>query len=183
MTAQELKMTSAQFLEWAERPENRDRLFELIDGEIVEKVGSFEPSAIAATIIFFLKLFLRDHPLGYVTSSEGMYVLSDDFTPMPDVGYIAKVRLTEFPEREVPMPPDLAVEVKSPTDSLREQRRKAERYVELGTRLVWLVLPEHKQVEIYAPGQDVQIVTLDGVLDGRDILPGFRLTVQDIFAR
>jgi len=185
MTAQAaptLKMTSAEFLEWKERPENRERLYELIDGEIVEKVGSFLPASIAATIIFYLKLYLQSHPIGHVTSSEGTYLLSDDFNPMPDVGYISRARLTEIPPREAPMAPDLAVEVKSPTDTLREQRRKAERYIALGTALVWLVLPEQQLVEVYAPGQDVQIITRDGTLDGGAVLPGFSLPVADIFA-
>lgn len=174
-------MTSAAFLEWAERPENRDRLFELIDGEIVEKVGSFEPSQIAMLVGFFINLYLREHRLGYVTGPDGSYLMADDFNPMPDVGYIAKTRLTERPVRQVTMAPDLAVEVKSPTDSLRDLRRKAERYIELGTALVWVVLPEQRLVEVYAPGQDVQIITQEGVLGGGTVLPGFTLAVRDIF--
>jgi hypothetical protein len=61
-----------------------------------------------------------------------------------------------MPEREAPVPPDFAVEVKSPTDSKRELRRKAEKYMTYGTRLVWLVFPDEQVIEVYLADQDVR---------------------------
>ena len=175
------KLSTAEFLEFANLPQNANRLLELIEGEIVEKVASFTPSEIASTIGYYLKGFVLETPIGYVTGADGRYVISDEDTFMPDVGYISKARMPERPAREAPIPPDLAVEVKSPTNSKRELRMKAERYLQFGTKMVWLVFPDEQEVEVYVPDKDVMTVRIDGVLNGGDVLPGFQLPVRKIF--
>jgi Uma2 family endonuclease len=60
-------------------------------------------------------------------------------------------------------------------------RLKAEKYINYGTRMVWLVFPDEQEVEVYLPGEDVKTVKLDGVLDGGAVLPGFALAVRNIF--
>lgn len=182
MAVERTKLTTAQFLQWSEHPENRDRLFELIDGEIIEKVASFKPSHIAGWILTDINIYLRRNPIGYTTGADGSYVISDEDTFMPDVGYISKARLPEEPEREVPIPPDFAVEVKSPSDSRRVMRLKAEKYIAAGTKLVWLVFPESQTVEVYYGKQDVEMLGVDDTLTGYDVLPDFSLSVRDIFA-
>jgi Uma2 family endonuclease len=181
MVSQKQKITYAQYAEIAALPENAGKILELIDGEIVEKMPSFTPSEIAATIVFYFKRYLLEHPIGYVTGADGGYILSDENTFNPDVGYISKVRLPERPEREVLVAPDMAVEVKSPTDSKRDMRKKAEIYLAFGTRLVWLVFPDDKAVEVYVPDKDVETFGIDATLEGYDVLPGFTLAVRDIF--
>jgi Uma2 family endonuclease len=176
------KLYSVQeFWDIENQPENADRILELIEGEIVEKMPSFTPSRIASRINRVVGNFVDKRHLGYVTGEAGGYVISPGNVFNPDVGYISKERLPEVPEREAPVPPDLAVEVKSPTDSKRAMRRKAEKYLSAGTRLVWLVFPEQQLVEVYTPDEDVQVVGIDGTLDGGDVLPGFRLPVREIF--
>lgn len=171
----------AEYQQFQALPENKQRIWELIDGEIFEKVPSFIPSKIGYRIGHRLSSYLDEHEIGYVTGEAGGYIMSDEDTFNPDVGYISKLRLPEMPAREAPVPPDLAVEVKSPTDSKREMRLKAEKYIAYGTQMVWLVFPDEQEVEVYLPGEDVKTVKLDGVLDGGTVLPGFRLAVQDIF--
>jgi Uma2 family endonuclease len=157
------------------------RIFELIDGEIVEKMPSYEPSHIAGWILTFINMYLLQQELGYTTTVDGGYRMPNGDVLIPDVGYISKARMPEHTLREVPVPPDFAIEVKSPTDRKREMRRKAEKYLEYGTRLVWLVFPEEQQVEVYSLlEEDVITVGMDGVLDGKDVLPGFTLAVKDI---
>ncbi|MBL8131886.1 MAG: Uma2 family endonuclease [Anaerolineae bacterium] len=180
MVIREQRYTLEAFHAFSQRPENRDRLFELIDGEVVEKVASFIPSRIAMRVGRFIGNWAD--PYGYVTGADGSYILSPDHEFMPDVGYISKERLAEPPMREVRGAPDLAVEVLSPTDSKRELRRKAEDYLRFGARMVWLIFPEARRVEIYTPDDDVVELDLNSVLDGGEILPGFTLPVRDIFA-
>jgi Uma2 family endonuclease len=174
--------TLEQFEQFIAQPENENRLFELINGEIVEKVASFKPSRLAMRIGYFFTGYLMTNPIGYVTGADGSYILSASYEVMPDVGYIAKDRLPREPERQVQGPPDLAVEVKSPNDTKRKMRKKAEDYLSFGTRMVWLVFPDDQEVEVYLPDKDVQTVRIDGILDGGGILPGFKLPVHDIFA-
>lgn len=181
MVVQKKTYSYADYVKFQNSPENAGRIFELIDGEIVEKMPSFEPSEIAITIGYYVKGFLIQTPIGRVSGADGGYILSDEDTFNPDIGYISKVRMPDKPPREVPMAPDLAVEVKSPTDSKREMRRKAEKYLAYGTQLVWLVFPDEQTVEVYVPDEDVKTVGIDGTLDGANVLPGFTLNVSDIF--
>jgi Uma2 family endonuclease len=181
MVIQEKRYTLAEFHAYSELPENKDRLLELINGEIVEKVASFTPSKLAMRIGHLVSKHLDVHDIGYVTGADGSYILAEGYEFMPDVGYISKVRLPQEPEREVEGPPDLAIEIKSPTDNKRHLRLKAEDYLRFGTKMVWLVFPEERQVEVYVPGQDVQEFGIDGILSGGDVIPGFSLPVRDIF--
>lgn len=181
MAAQQKTVTLEQFLAFCERSENRDKLFELIDGEIVEKVTGFLHSTTAVNVGYFFKLHLTSNNVGYVTGADGTYLIAPDFAPMPDVAYISRARLPEPPAREVQGAPDIAVEIKSPTDSKRDLRRKAERYLTHGTRLVWLVFPEEQEVEVYVPDKDVMTFKAGSTLDGADVLPGFTLAVSDVF--
>lgn len=181
MTISNSLLTLEDYHAICDLPENEGRILELIDGEIVEKMASFEPSQIASRINGFAFIFLLSHPIGYLTGEAGGYVMAPGHVYNPDVGFISKARLPDKPEREAPIPPDFAVEVKSPSDRKRAMRRKAERYLEFGTKLVWLVFPEEQLVEVYMPDQDVMVVGIDGVLDGGTILPGFSLAVRQIF--
>jgi len=59
-----------------ELPENQDRILELIDGEVEEKVGSFEPSRIAMKIGIKIGIYLQTNDIGYLTGEAGGYVIS-----------------------------------------------------------------------------------------------------------
>jgi Uma2 family endonuclease len=99
----------------------------------------------------------------------------------PDVGFVAKERLTgPIPDKYFPFAPDLAVEVVSPSDTAQDIREKVLDFLKAGTRLVWVVYPESKTVDVYRP-DGVQVVEINGTLDGGDVLPGFRLALRAVF--
>jgi Uma2 family endonuclease len=112
MVIQKRTYTYKEFVEFQDLPENADRIFELIEGEMVEKMPSFMPSKIGMRIGRLVGNFVDENEIGYVTGADGGYVLSDEDTFNPDVAYISK-HLPEIPRREVIGPPDCAVEVKS----------------------------------------------------------------------
>jgi len=187
MDIQVRQYTTAEFWEIANLPENQDRRLELIDGEIIELSPSFLPSMIAMKIGRLIGNYLATNPIGYITGADGGYVLSPQNTLIPDVGYISKVRLPSIPAREVQGHPDLAIEVVSPTDEKINVHRKAMKYIRYGTPMVWVVYPGDQTVEVYTPGATINTVNLltiegEGVLDGGAILPGFTLSLKDIFA-
>lgn len=184
VAAQEMsvRIDLAAYRQAADEAARAGRILELIDGELVEKMPSFTPSRIASRINFFLMTYLMDHPLGVTTAADGGYVMGDGSVFIPDVGYISRARLPEEPTREAPVPPDLAVEVKSPTDSVRELRRKAEKYLAAGTRLVWLVFPDEKRVEVYDGEADVVTLGDSDTLTGGELLPDFTLPISAIFS-
>jgi Uma2 family endonuclease len=176
--------TLEEFERYIDRPENADRLFELINGEIVEKVPS-NPNAseIAQLIAFFIRLFIRQNKIaGHVTDGQGGYMVSGQ-PYAPDVAYISADRQPELAKKGYnPMPPELAVEVESPTSAASERRLRTKLYYyhAAGT-LVWVVYPESREVEVHAPGKAPLTLTEADTLSGVDVLPGFELPVRDIF--
>ncbi len=92
--------TLAEFGAIDRLPQNADKILELINGEIVEKMPS-NPycSFISARIIRYLGGFVDDNDLGYVTGEAGGYYISERNMFAPDVAYISKERQPEFPAR------------------------------------------------------------------------------------
>ncbi|MBZ0305790.1 MAG: Uma2 family endonuclease [Anaerolineae bacterium] len=183
MNISELTHTIEDF--WQVVEQNPDQRFELIEGVIHAMSPSFTPSKIALRIAARLLTFVDEHQPGHVTGADGGYEMAENTIFVPDVGFIKKEHLPDIPPRHVPMPPDLAVEVFSPTDSAKTTHRKAMKYIAYGTLMVWVVYPEEKIVDVYQRDEKnqavVQTLELEGSLDGGNVLPGFRLPLKDIF--
>ena len=81
----------------------------------------------------------------------------------------------------IPVVPDFVIELRSKSDPLKDVRVKMEEYRRVGVRLGWLINPQQQQVEIYHPGQDVEILEAPVTLSGEDVLPGFVLDLRSIF--
>jgi Uma2 family endonuclease len=162
-----------------------DAPFELVEGVLQEVSPSGgRSSEIALNIIEVLRPFLRQSKLGYLTGEGAGYVLATDPDTVfaPDVGFVRRDALPHgMPEDFVPCPPDLAVEVMSPSDRYPEMDRKARRYLSCGTRVVWIVRPDDQTVVIHEPGRGAIVLGMTEVIDGGEILPGFRLPVADVF--
>ena len=79
------------------------------------------------------------------------------------------------------VPPDLVVEVVSPTDSVRGTNDKARMWLDAGVRLVWVIWPETRMTEVHRPAQSVTTLRETDTLTGEDILPQFTVPVADIF--
>lgn len=78
--------------------------------------------------------------------------------------------------------PDLAVEIKPPSDTINGMRETAAYYLANGSRLVWVIYPEHRLVEVYRPNEDVEILNAKQILSGHDVLPNFELPIAEVFA-
>lgn len=181
MAVQSQHMSVEEFDRFVERPENANRLFEYVGGETIEVVSNQRASAMAVTIAFFIKLYLRDNNLpGIVSGADGGYVIAGE-RYIPDVAFVSAQRQPEASERPYSVvPPDLVVEVLSPSNTPHEMRVKVVNYLSVGA-MVWIVDPERQVVEVYAPGQPVKKVSANGVLSGGSALPGFALAVKSIF--
>src|SRR5512145_1154911 len=173
--------TIDEFEEIVTRPENADRLLELIHGEIVEKVPTQKHGVIAGNIFGFLWTYSRQNHVGYVAQEVRHRVPGDKHNDrLPDVSYYADASKPLVERGPVPYLPDLAVEVKSPDDKLPKMREKAAYYLEHGCQMVWLVYTERRMVIVLTPeGKD--ILSIDDELGGGKVLPGFTLKVADIF--
>ncbi len=164
-------------------PENRDRLFELIDGEIYEKMPTEQHGVIQVNIASPLKVFVKPRGLGRVVVEARHRPAGDKRNDrLPDVSFRRVLPDEAIVTRgAVEQMPDLAVEIKSPDDEFDDLVKKAEFYLAYGSRLVWLVYPETRIVAVYQPGKAPVTLTENDVLDGYDVLPGFTLPVRDVF--
>ncbi|MDX2161724.1 MAG: Uma2 family endonuclease [bacterium] len=180
MTVSDALYTVAQFMHIIALPENQDRRLELIAGEIVETMPTEEHSEIQGLIYTLLRAFALKHKLGRV-GIEVRHQLPDaaGHSLIPDVSFIAGIRPL-MKEGAVPHMPDLAVEVLSPSDSLRQTREKAAYYLANGTRLVWIVNPAKRIVLVLTPQED-DVLLEHETLHGGDVLPGFTVAVQALF--
>lgn len=157
--------------------------FELFDGELIEMSGpGGTHGRIAIRLGTYLFLFAEENNLGIVTGETGYHPPDDRYNLLlPDVAFISFGRAPEpFPDKLVPAMPDIAVEIRSPSNTLAEMREKAQRYLRLGTSLVWIVQLAQQCVEIHQSQMPVETAGLEDSLSGERVLPGFTLDVRRI---
>lgn len=182
MVQQGTRQTVAEFEAFIALPENRDRHFELLDGEVIEKMPTEQHGEIATFIAIEIGIYLKQNPIGKVGQEIRHRMPGDEFNAMlPDVSVRKDINRPAIEQGAVPHMPALVIEVKSKDDTFRLMRRKAEYYLANGSQMVWLVFPENRQVEVYVPDADVVTLSEQDTLDGGDVLPGFSLKVADIF--
>ena len=144
-----------------------------------------EHGGIGAELHFALKGYADPRRLGLVVAETGFLFERDpDVVRVPDVAFIRTERLPPRAERRgySTVPPDLAVGIVSPTDASRDVADKVGFSLAHGVPLVWVVFPPPRQVAVHRFGRDPLILGQGEVLDGEDVLPGFRLLVATIFA-
>jgi Uma2 family endonuclease len=161
------------------------RLYELIDGTLVEKGMGFRESLLACFLITHISNVVRPRNLGLVTGESGMMRFFAGLVRIPDVAYIAWARVPGGRVPTAPIPqlaPDLAVEVLSPSDTIREMERKRREYFDSGVRLVWIVDPDTRTVAVYTKVENPEVLSEADILRGGEILPGFTLPLVELFA-
>jgi Uma2 family endonuclease len=164
----------------------RKRLCELIEGVLVEKAVGARESQLACIIIQQLMNHLDQDDLGVVLGSDGPVRLMRGLVRMPDVSYISRDRLPggELPDEPIAdYAPDLAIEVLSRSNTKAEMRRKLRDFFLHGVRLAWLIDPRKQTAEEYTSPEEARQVGKNQVLDAGDVLPGFRLSLKELFAR
>jgi Uma2 family endonuclease len=186
MLKQEQLYVVEEFEHLADAPENADRLLELINGEIVEKVPTEEHGVIALNIATPIKVFLQKNKLGRVGVEIRHRRPGDQYNArQPDVSFRSDTTSPVVTRGSVLQMPDLAIEIRSPDQAPRELREKAAYYLRNGSRLVWLVYPQTKTVEVSTldtnGSLNFKTLTVDETLDGAEVLPGFTLPVREIF--
>jgi Uma2 family endonuclease len=159
---------------------------ELMRGELVTMPpAGFDHSRIGAGIVADLVQFVRQHRLGHVTQSDGGYVLQKKPPTLlaPDAAFVRADRLpaNELHPGFLELPPDLVVEVVSPSDSTSYVNDKVLTYLELGVRLVWVVDPRRRIVQVFTPDYRSVVLREGDTLTGADVLPGFILPIERIF--
>lgn len=172
-----IDLTDEQF--WQLCQKNQDFKFErTASGEllIMSPTGG-ETGNRNIEIAYQLQGWSRKNNLGKAFDSSTGFKLPNGANRSPDASWITIEKwesLTKEQRRKfLPLCPDFVLELPSPRDSLKKIREKMQEYIENGARLGWLINVEAKQVEIYRPGRDIEILENPKTLSGEDVLPEF----------
>lgn len=161
---------------------------EIVGGKLVENRVGAESSQLAMDIVEILHNYLRNNRLGRVYGPDTSFQCFPHDPTMvrkPDVAFLSYARwpATKKIGAYVKVPPELAIEVLSPNDVIKEVNDKVGDYLEAGISLVWVVNEFRRYVEIHSATAPPRIISGDAELTCEEILPGFRCPVSEIFAR
>jgi Uma2 family endonuclease len=164
--------------------------YEVVFGEIVEvepmsAYANFVANLLNEELVVYGRATKRGRPLVQIAYA---IALSEDAARnrIPDVSFLTYEtwpadRPVPFTGNPLPVVPDLAVEVVSPTNETETDTEKVDEYLRGGVRLVWLIIPRIKKVYVYQSLDSVKIVHENQTLDGGDVLPGFEVKVGTLF--
>jgi Uma2 family endonuclease len=171
-------------------PEEMTKGYELIEGVLVPKGGTLSPTSgthgkVENNAAFELTLFNRQHNLGTViTGDPGYYTRDDTHTVRaPDVAFVSYEKVPPDSEMEgfSRIPPDLVIEVVSPSNSAEEIEEKVQEWLAFGVKIVWVMFPKTRRVRVFTHDGKWRILNAKEMLDGGDVLPGFRVEVSALF--
>lgn len=160
--------------------------YELLRGTMVsEPVPGRLHGKTVARISYLLSKFVDSKRLGVVYTGDTGFVLArqPDTVRGPDVAFLSneRERETEGARPYIPGAPDLAIEAVSSSDRTREILGKVSDYLAAGSRIVWVVNPAREEVSVFRSPFVPRVRSGTDVLDGEDVLPGFAVTIADIF--
>lgn len=166
--------------------DRENRLCELVDSALVEKtVGAYE-SRVAAILIQLIANYLDEHRLGAVLGESAMLRLAPGLVRIPNVSFIASEQFPEGRMTREPIAnlhPDLAVEVLSRGNTKKEMDRKLKEYFRSGSRMVWYIDSKSGTAQVYSSPRKMTKIPRDGTLEGGKLLPGFSLSLRELFER
>jgi len=178
-------MTVADLLRW---PDDDGYRYEVVEGALVRMAGS-KPRAFLVTmrLLRTLDAYVEANGLGLVTPPDGVYDFERTGQPntglLPDIGFIRAELVPRIDlDAVIPFAPDLAVEIASENQYRLAMGIKARRYLDGGARLVWIIYPRWRQVDVWRP-DTIEPVTLEGedTLDGEGVVAGFSYPVGTLF--
>ncbi len=162
--------------------------YELVQGELrtMAPPGG-EHGDLASHLNWLLRGYAWPRKLGRVLVETGYKLAaSPDTVRSPDVSFIREDRLGPdgIPPGFINGPPDLAVEIVSPHDTMNDVMEKVREYLHYGVRLVWVVVRKTRSITVYRPDGSARVLyaASDDILDGEDVIPGFSISVAEIFA-
>ena len=155
--------------------------YEYVKGELIPMPPtSGEHGEISSNIHWYLHSHVRANQLGRLYIAETGFQIGERVL-MPDIAFVSSARLPEDRLKAFSIPPDLAVEIVSPSDAFRRVFEKAFAYLEAGTQLVWVIEPGSKTVIVCRSETDIKTLTREDTLTGEDVVEGFSCQVAQLF--
>ncbi len=167
------------------------RGFELVKGKVVPKGGNIDfdmptgalHGAVTEELASRMSWFVKKHKAGRIFAAETEFILNKGTVRGIDVAFVGNEKLKEhgIPEKYFPVAPDIAVEVISPGNTFDEIQDKIIEYIASGATLVWIIYPKQKMVQIHKKSNVIQVLREKDELSGEDVLPDFKLKLEEIF--
>ena len=155
--------------------------YEYVKGKLIPMTPpTMEHGEISMSLSLLLGVYIRENQLGRLYPADTDFKLGERLVK-PDVAFVSSERLPENRRQGSPVPPDLAVEVVSPTDIQYRVIETAFTYLDAGTRLVWVIEPVAKTVTVYRSQTDIKTLTCEDTLTGEDVVEGFSCQVAQLF--
>ena len=167
-------------------PRGEGKRYELIRGVLVEKMPTGDAHGDTTVLTaYFLTQYTFDSGHGVTRTGEPGFRLGTDPDTVraPDVAWIALGRIQEGTQGYPELAPDLAIEVKSPSNSNAEMGEKASMWLAYGSQQVWILNPENTSVIVRRPNCEPVVLSEADLLEGGDLLPGFSVEVWRLFRR
>lgn len=162
------------------------RIYELVDGTLVEKAMGWSEAMLAGVLLQWLNNFLESRPLGLATGPDGLTRLFGDTVRGPDVAFVSWQRLPggKIPTDPIPdLVPNFVIEVLSVSNTYGEMSRKRREFFHAGVELLWMVDPRRRNVTVYRSALRFEVVSEGGTLDGGSVLPDWRVDTGELFAK
>jgi Uma2 family endonuclease len=166
-------------------------LYEVVDGRRIELPMSYHAGLVATELSLELGASIRqqDPRPGHLAVEVLFQIpLTKDSTRQrrPDIAFVSSERWPierpqSLKEDAWDVVPDLVVEVISPTDRAADLLEKVYEYFQAGVRLVWLVYPNRRCIHVFEASNQIRVVTVNDILDGGAVLPGFHLPLNRLF--
>lgn len=160
--------------------------YELVDGQLVERNVSALSSLVAGKMSTKLDIFVEPLKVGWVFPDNTSFQCFPD-EPLKvrkvDTAFVAVARMSLEDiksEGHIHIAPDLAVEVLSPNDLAYEVNAKIEEWLSAGVKLVWVIDPEAKKVQVHRADGSISKLGMNDELSGESVISGFRCRVSEL---
>lgn len=162
-----------------------EKFWQLIDGELIKmSPAGAAHGEICSRLLSAVYVFVSRRRLGRVYDSSTGFRLDPDNCFSADISFVSGDRFPSVlphPEKFVKGPLDFAIEVQSPTRTVRSSEREIEQFFRFGTRLIWYVVPRKRVVRVYTGGREYATLDTSGTLLAEPALPGLSIPVREVF--
>jgi len=138
------------------------------------------------SLIGYFFNWLEKDKSGVGFDSSTVFKLPNGAKRSPDLAWVTNEKWNALSAEErkkfPPLCPDFVVELRSPSDSIKNLQAKMEEYIENGASLGWLIDPLERKIYVYRPDSELEILENPGSVSGEPLLKNFSLKMKKIWS-